>query len=117
MGTLTQFIILAGIAGFALTGVQSVSRGVVGKLAPTGKSGEFFGLFAIAGRTSSFIGPTIYGWIAVGAASWYMDLGRPALLAEQSGQRAAVLSIGVFLLVGLLFLLRVRMPKKGEKAN
>lgn len=115
VGTLTQFIILAGVAGFALTGVQSVSRGVVGKLAPSGKSGEFFGLFAIAGRTSSFIGPTIYGWIAVGAASWYMDLGQPALLAEQNGQRMAIISIGVFLLVGLLFLLRVRMPNKGEK--
>jgi UMF1 family MFS transporter len=117
VGTLTQFIILAGIAGFALTGVQSVSRAVVGKMAPVGKSGEFYGLFAVAGRTSSFIGPTIYGWIAVAAATWYMDLGQPALLAEQNGQRMAVLSIGVFLLVGLLFLLRVRMPKKSKKVK
>ncbi len=117
VGTLTQFIVLAGIAGFALTGVQSVSRAVVGKMAPVGKSGEFYGLFAVAGRTSSFIGPTIYGWIAVAAATWYMDLGQPALLAEQNGQRLAILSIGVFLLVGLFFLLRVRMPKRSKEIS
>lgn len=116
VGTLTQFIILAGVAGFALTGVQSVSRGVVGRLAPIGKSGEFYGLFAIAGRTSSFIGPTIYGWLAVAAATWYMNSGQEALLAEQNGQRLAVISIGIFLVVGLAFLLRVKIPKRGEKA-
>ena len=110
--SLVGFIILAGFAGFALTGVQSVSRGLVGQFAPNGKSGEFYGLFAVAGRTSSFIGPTLYGWLAVAAASYFVTGGQSALLAEQSGQRVAIASIGVFLIVGLAVLLSVHIPKK-----
>jgi UMF1 family MFS transporter len=108
---LTQFYILAGAAGFALTGVQSVSRSVVGQLAPSGRSGEFYGLFAVAGRTSSFIGPTVYGYLAAWAAGWYVSQGQATLLAEQNGQRLAVVSIGVFLVVGLVLLLRVKIPR------
>lgn len=115
--TIVQFYILAGVAGFALTGVQSVSRSVVGQLAPEGQSGEFYGLFAVAGRTSSFIGPTVYGYIAAWAAAWYMDMGQPALLAEQNGQRMAVLSIGVFLIVGLVLLFRVRIPMYNKNGD
>ncbi|MEN6480818.1 MAG: MFS transporter [Anaerolineaceae bacterium] len=110
--SLVGFIILAGFAGFVLTGVQSVSRGLVGQFAPNGKSGEFYGLFAVAGRTSSFIGPTLYGWLAVAAASYFVTGGQSALLAEQSGQRVAIASIGVFLIVGLAVLLSVHIPKK-----
>ena len=110
--SLVGFIILAGFAGYALTGVQSVSRGLVGQFAPSGKSGEFYGLFAVAGRTSSFIGPTLYGWLAVAAASYFVAGGQSALLAEQSGQRVAIASIGVFLIVGLAVLLSVHIPKK-----
>ena len=110
--SLVGFIILAGFAGYALTGVQSVSRGLVGQFAPSGKSGEFYGLFAVAGRTSSFIGPTLYGWLAVAAASYFVTGGQSALLAEQSGQRVAIASIGVFLIVGLAVLLSVHIPKK-----
>ncbi len=112
---LTQFYILAGAAGFALTGVQSVSRSVVGQLAPLGRSGEFYGLFAVAGRTSSFIGPTVYGYLAAWAAGWYVSQGQATLLAEQNGQRLAVVSIGVFLVVGLVLLLRVKIPRYNKK--
>jgi UMF1 family MFS transporter len=101
------FYLIGGLAGFALTGVQSVSRAMVGKLSPKGQTAEFYGFFAVAGRTSSFIGPTVYGWLAAEAALWFQARGLPELLAEQSGQRVAIISIAVFLLVGLAFLLRV----------
>ena len=80
---------------------------MVGKLAPDGKSAEFYGFFAVAGRTSSFIGPTVYGWLAAEAALWYEAQGLSTLVAEQSGQRFALLSIIAFLLVGMVLLFTV----------
>jgi MFS transporter, UMF1 family len=109
--TLLAFYLIGALAGFALTGVQSVSRTVVGQMAPEGKSGEFYGLFAIAGRTSSFIGPTVYGWLAASGAIWFMNSGQSMLIAEQNGQRLALLSVIVFLVVGMVFLLFVQTPE------
>ena len=90
---------------------------MVGQFAPKGQSAEFFGFFAIAGRTSSFIGPTIYGIIAFEAAQWFMkQRGLTELLAEQNGQRVAVVSIAIFLLVGLVILLFVNEKKARQAA-
>jgi UMF1 family MFS transporter len=109
--TLFQFYIIGALAGFALTGVQSVSRTLVGYCAPEGRSAEFYGFFAVTGRTSSFIGPTIYGFIAFEAARFFENnRGLSALLAEQAGQRVAIGSIAVFLFLGLLILLGVNDP-------
>jgi UMF1 family MFS transporter len=105
------FFLIGALAGFALTAVQSVSRTMVGMLSPPGRSAEFYGFFAVAGRTSSFIGPTVYGWVAAEAALWYEAQGQALRLAEQSGQRLAILSIVAFLLVGLLLLLFVNEAK------
>jgi UMF1 family MFS transporter len=102
------FYAIGALAGFALTGVQSVSRTMVGLMSPEGKSAEFYGLFSVAGRTSSFIGPTVYGWVAANAAIWFTKAGQATLLAEQSGQRMAILSASLFLLVGLVLLLFVK---------
>ena len=66
--TLIGFFIIASVAGFALTGVQVTTRTMTGIFAPKGQSAEFYSFFAIAGRTSSFIGPTIYGLLATGVA-------------------------------------------------
>jgi UMF1 family MFS transporter len=107
---LGQFYLIGALAGFALTGVQSVSRTLVGYFAPQGRSAEFYGFFAVTGRTSSFIGPTIYGLIAFGAAQYFENRGYLTLMAEQLGQRVAIASIVVFLLIGLLILSNVNDP-------
>jgi UMF1 family MFS transporter len=109
----TQFYIIGALAGFALTGVQSVSRTMVSYFAPEGRSGEFYGIFAVTGRTSSFIGPTVYGFLAFEAFKYFENTrGWSAILAEQAGQRVALASIVVFLVVGLLVLLAVKDPTK-----
>ncbi len=106
--TASFFFLVGGLAGFAMAGMQSVSRTMVGVLSPVGQSAEFYGFFAVAGRTSSFIGPTIYGLVAYRVAKWYERIhGVTSVVAEQAGQRAAILSIGVFLLLGLSLLLTV----------
>ncbi len=106
------FFIIGALAGFALTGVQSVSRTMVGQFAPEGKSAEFYGFFEVGGRTSSFIGPAVYGLIAAEAAFIFSRQGIDMLTAEQMGIRVAIGSIIFFLVVGFLLLLRVRQPFK-----
>ncbi|NJC96340.1 MAG: hypothetical protein C3F07_01775 [Anaerolineales bacterium] len=105
--TLVGFFIIASLAGLALTGVQAVTRTMTGVFAPKGQSAEFYSFFAIAGKTSSFIGPTVYGLLATGVALQLEAGGMETLLAEQVGQRAGILSIAVFLVVGLGILLTV----------
>ncbi len=100
----TQFIIIGALAGIAMAGIQSVARTMVGLFSPRGQSAEFYGFFAVVGRTSSFIGPAVYGFLAAEAAIWYMNAGRDAVTAEQLGQRIAILSIAAFLLVGVFLL-------------
>jgi len=108
---LTQFFIVGAFAGFALTGVQSVSRTLVGYFAPEGRSAEFYGFFALTGRTSSFIGPTVYGFLAFEAARWFENnRGFSTLFAEQAGQRVAIGSIIIFLVLGLVILFGVKDP-------
>ncbi len=116
--TLNGYFVIGAFAGFALTGVQSLSRTMVGLFAPEGRSGEFFGFFAIAGRTSSFIGPTVYGIIAAEAAIWYAaNRGMDLMSAEIAGQRAAIVSIIFFLLAGLIILLSVNEAKARAAAT
>ncbi|OQA23273.1 MAG: Vacuole effluxer Atg22 like protein [Chloroflexi bacterium ADurb.Bin360] len=107
----TMFFVVGAVAGFAMAGIQSLSRTMVGVLGPEGRSAEFYGFFAVAGRTSSFIGPTAYGIIAYRAALWFEAQGFATLAAEQSGQRVAIVSIGAFLALGLLILLAVNLKK------
>lgn len=102
------FYVIGGLAGFALTGVQSVSRTVVGMFSPPGKSAEFYGFFAVTGRTSSFIGPTIFGIVAAEASEWYQRTRQMTpLAAEQAGHRLALFTIVAFLVAGLVLLLLV----------
>ncbi len=123
------FFIVGGMAGLALSAVQSVSRGMIAVLSPEGRSAEFYGFFAVAGRTSSFIGPTIYGIVAAEAAYWFQSQGegatflwfkaheRGAELAEQLGQRVAILPVMAFLVVGLVLLLMVNEQRARADAG
>ena len=111
------FYVIGAVAGFAMAGAQSVSRTMVARFAPSGKSAEFYGFFALAGRTSSFIGPAVYGLIAAGVASQLEAAGQAVTTAEQAGQRWAILSIAAFLAVGLVLLMWVDERKAREAAR
>ena len=104
------FYVIGAIAGFTLTAVQSVSRATVGLLAPQGRSAEFYGFFAIAGRTSSAVGPAIFGAIVFHVARVLERGGQEAVLAEQMAHRYALFAIIAFLLVGgaMLFTVNAR---------
>jgi UMF1 family MFS transporter len=121
--SVVAFYLIGVLAGFSLTGAQSVSRAMVSLLAPTGRSAEFYGFFAVAGRTSSSIGPFVFGFIAYRVTQWLQnrtgeELTQQALdIAAQQGHRIAVLAIAVFLLVGALLLLFVNEKAGRQLAN
>lgn len=103
-----MFYVIGGLAGFSIAGLQSVSRSMVAKLVPAGRSGEFYGLFAVAGRSSSVVGPFLFGLAAADGASWYAGRGMDAHAAEQAGMHLAIYVILAFLAVGGVILAFVR---------
>ncbi len=129
--TQTAFFVVGGLAGFAMAGVQSLSRTMVSIFAPKNKSTEFYGFFALTGRSSAVIGPGVMGFSASGISAWVMNTLVAAGLVvagdelaitvtEQIGHRFALVTIVLFLLVGLMLLLFVdekkgRIAAKNEK--
>ena len=115
--TTLGFFLIGAAAGVAMAGAQSVSRTMVALFAPLGQSAEFYGFFAMTGRTSSFIGPLVYGVIAAEVALWFRAQGLDVTQAEQSGHRYAILSIAVFLVAGLIILSFVNEDKARAAAQ
>jgi UMF1 family MFS transporter len=102
------FYIIGGIAGFSLSGVQAVSRTMVSQLTPFDKTAEFYGFLSVAGRTSTFIGPVVFGSIYQGVSKSLLKQGAADAVAQSAGIYWALGSIIVFLVVGLLLLQIVR---------
>lgn len=111
---LVLFFVIGFLAGFSLSGAQAVSRSMVSQLAPADKTAEFYGFLSVAGRTSTFIGPLVFGTISYRAHNWYVNNGYDAVLAEQYGLLWAIGSIIAFLFAGMLFLLLVKRVSAKE---
>lgn len=100
------FWLVANLVGIALGSSQSAGRALIGLFSPPGRSAEFFGLWGLAGKLASVIGPLSYGLIV------YLSHGN---------QRLALLSTAAFFIAGLLLLLTVderrgRAAAHGESA-
>ena len=102
------FFIVGAFAGFSLSGAQAVSRTMVSQLAPAGKTTEFYGFLSVAGRTSTFIGPLVFGTLSYRMYLYYLNQGLAELAAEKAGQYWGIGSIIAFLLIGFAILLSVR---------
>lgn len=94
------FWIAANIAGLCLGASQSAARAFVGVLSPPARTGEFFGLWGLAGRLASIVGPLTYG-----AVSWL----------SQGNHRLAMLITGSYFIVGLLLLATID-AERGKRA-
>ncbi len=108
------FYVIGFLAGFSLSGAQAVSRTMVSQLAPATKTAEFYGFLSVAGRTSTFVGPLVFGTISYRANNWYINHGFESVLAEQYGLLWAIGSIIAFLLAGMLILLLVKRVSSKE---
>lgn len=83
------FWFVAAGAALAIGAVQSTSRTFVALYASSERQNEYFGFFALVGKGSAIVGPLAFGVVS-------------NLLQSQV---AAVASIGIFFLIGLVILL------------
>lgn len=90
------FWVVANMVGLALGATQSAGRAVIGLFSPAQRSGEFFGLWGLATKLATVIGPLVYGLIT------YLS---------SNNHRLALLSTTVFFILGLILLWKVDMQR------
>lgn len=95
------FWILGTGLGVFVGPVQAASRSYLARMAPIEVRNEMFGLFALSGRATSFVGPLLVGWITVASGS----------------SRAGLMVVPAMLLAGLLLLRGVPRDAPGEVAG
>ena len=89
------FWALALILGIFVGPVQAASRTMMAHLTEPERAAEMFGLFALSGKITSFLGPAVLAFVTLSFDS----------------QRLGMATILIFLLVGLVILTRVRLPE------
>ncbi len=92
----TVFWIVGGALGIFVGPAGSASRTMMARLAPPHQRAEMFGIFALTGKVTAFIGPFLFG-----TATWLFDT-----------QRAGMATILLMFTVGGLLLMRVREPNR-----
>jgi MFS transporter, UMF1 family len=87
-----HFWIVAVLAGTGLGAIQAASRTFMATLVPAGREAQFFGFYSLVGKTGAIFGPLVFGGVS-------------RLLS--GNQRAAIVAVGLFFVVGLILLTRV----------
>ena len=98
--TAALFWVAAVIAGLCMGSSQSAGRALAGVFAPPGQIAEFFGLWTFAVRLAAIIGPVTYGVVTV---------------LTEGNQRLAIVSTGLFFVLGLALLAPVNV-ERGRRA-
>jgi UMF1 family MFS transporter len=86
------YLVLGCLIGMAGGPLQAASRTLLIHLAPKDRIAQCFGLFALTGKLTSFVGPLLIGVITAVTAS----------------QKAGMAVLVVFFVAGLMLLRRVR---------
>lgn len=84
----TEFWILGACIALVLGGSQAISRSLFAQMIPPGKEAEFFSIYEVSERGTSWLGPLLFGLVN----QWLGSL------------RPAILSLIFFFVVGLLLL-------------
>jgi UMF1 family MFS transporter len=92
----TWFYVFAIGIGAFLGPVQAASRSMMAHLAPPSLVTQFFGLAALAGKATAFLGPMLVAWLTLAFSS----------------QRVGMATIPILLSLGLAVLVTVRVPPK-----
>ena len=90
----SAFVVLGCLIGVFLGPAQSASRTLMARLAPPEIRTELFGLYALSGKATAFLGPALVGGVTVWADS----------------QRAGMATILIFFVAGLVLLWPLREP-------
>lgn len=89
------YLFLGGLMGAAAGPLQASSRALLARLAPAEARARTFGLFALSGKVTSFVGP----WAVATITALTLD------------QRAGISVLVLFFVVGAMILMRVTVPK------
>jgi MFS transporter, UMF1 family len=92
----TLFWIVGAALGLFVGPAQAASRSLMGRIAPAELRAEMFGLYALSGKITAYMGPFVLGTV-----TWLAD-----------SQRAGVASILLFWIVGALLLLPLPDPDR-----
>lgn len=95
----TWFWGLALVLGMFFGPAQAASRSLIARVAPETHRSQMFGLFALSGRVTAFIGPAVLAWATSAFAS----------------QRAGMATIVLFFATGVA-LLTLKVPPEAERA-
>ena len=90
------FIAIAGISAISITAAYASSRTLLTQLVPPDRVGTFFGLYALSGTATMWVGPMLVAW------------GTIATKSQQGGFATVLLLLGL----GFLLLLRVKVAQR-----
>jgi len=96
-----QFFILGGFIAIVMGGSQALSRSLFSLMIPRGQEAEYFSLYEVSERGTSWLGPMIFGFT----------------LQMTGSYRYAILSIALFFAAGLALLMRVNVRRAIEESG
>jgi MFS transporter, UMF1 family len=94
------FYVLGCGIGVFIGPAQTASRSFYARIIPPDLATEFFGLYALSGKITAFLGPALVGWVTFWAGS----------------QRLGMATILLFFLAGYLLMRRLDDPQKRPPA-
>ena len=97
----TQFFLLAGVIALVLGGSQALSRSIFSLMIPTGQEAEYFSIYEISERGTSWLAPLFFGLAFQFTGSY----------------RIALVSLMIFFIAGLGILFLVNIRRAVEEAG
>jgi UMF1 family MFS transporter len=97
----TQFFIMAAIVALVMGGSQALSRSLFSQMIPKGKEAEYFSIYEISDKGTSWLGPLVFGLVLQATGSY----------------RQAIVSLVVFFAAGLILLAKVNVRRAMEEAG
>lgn len=95
------FWILGAAVGVVMGGSQALSRSLYSQMIPKGREAEFFSLYEVSERGTSWLGPLVFGLVN----QFFGSL------------RLAILSVILFFVVGLILLVFANVPRAIAEAR
>lgn len=100
VSTTVEFFIMAAVVALVLGGTQALSRSLFSQMIPEGREGEYFSLYEISDKGTSWMAPLIFG----------------LALQFTGSYRTAILSLLTFFIAGLVILSRVDVGRAAREA-
>lgn len=100
-GSALQFYLLGAVIALVLGGTQALSRSVFSLMIPAGQEAEYFSLYEVSERGTSWLAPLLFG-----------------LAFQITGSyRIAIVSLMIFFIVGFVTLIFVNIRRAAEEAG